>query len=131
MMLDKSFLPKYETYNNDNLELEYEKYCNDKSDPDYMFWRIFFEAEVVFLKQGTSNAIYKLKDAECIISVRNAGHVRMTNFPYPDYFPIIAMVYDRRLWGKKRCLEIIEGEIPKRFITLDTVHRYKQERSIW
>ena len=34
-MLDKIFLPKYETYNNDNLELEYEKYCNDKSDPDY------------------------------------------------------------------------------------------------
>ena len=130
-MLDKIFLPKYETYNNDNLEFEYEKYCNDKSDPDYMFWRIFFEAEVVFLKQGMSNAIYKLKDAECIISVRNAGHVRMTNSPYPHYIPIIAMVFDRRLWGKKRIVEIIEGEIPKSFITLDTVHRYKSERKMW
>ena len=68
---------------------------------------------------------------DCIISVKNAGHVRMANFPYPFYIPIIAMVFDRRLWGKKRIVEIIEGEIPKSFINLETIDRYKLERRRW
>ena len=131
-MIIKNFQQSYDSYDNDKLEYEYEKWCNDKSDPDYMFWRIFFEAEVEFLKQGMSNAMYKLKDAECIISVRNAGHVRMTNSHLlGTIFPIIAMVYDRRLWGKKRIVEIIEGEIPKSFINLETIDRYKLERRRW
>ena len=131
-MLEKNrFIPSYETYDNKKLEYEYEKYCNDKSDPDYMFWRIFFEGEVELSKQEMPSAIYKMKDADCIISVKNAGHVRMANFPYPFYIPIIAMVFDRRLWGKKRIVEIIEGEIPKSFINLETIDRYKLERRRW
>ena len=126
-----SFIPSFDTYDNEKLEQEYDNYCINKSNPDIVFWRLFFEGEVILTHQEMSSAIYKVENADCIISVKNAGHVRMANFPYPPSMPIIAMIFDRRLWGKKRIVNIIEGELPNTFITFDVIDRYKLEKRRW
>ena len=126
-----SFTPSFASYDNKKLEQEYENYCINKSNPDIVFWRLFFEGKVILTHQEMSAAIYKVENTDCIISVKNAGHVRKANFPYPPSIPIIAMVFDRRLWGKKRIVNIIEGELPNTFITFDVIDKYKIEKRIW
>ena len=58
-------------------------------------------------------------------------HLRLTDFPYPEYYDILAPVIDNRLWGKKKIVKILSGKIPKKYIFIDTIHYYLMYRKIY
>jgi len=117
---------KYKFYDETKLQEEDKKYSGDKN------IRIFFEGPVKMVSQELNGAIYELKKApDCIIKVPNMTHLRLTEFPYPEYYDILAPVIDRRFWGEKKIVHIISGLIPKEYIRLDVIQYYIIQRKTY
>ena len=115
---------KYELYDEKNLREEFEEHCNS-----YSHKRIFFEGPVKLINQKTFGAVYKLSnEPDCIIKVPNMSHIRLTDFPYPEVFNILAPVIDNRTWGKnKKIVKIINGLIPSSYIFLNDISYYLEK----
>jgi len=123
-MLGFEFNPKYDLYDENCLQEEYDEHCSHDNQV-----RIFFQGPVLHVDQKTTGAIYVLEEEEsCRIKVANMTHVRLTDFPYPDTFDIIAPVIDRRLWGQKKVVRILDGLIPSSYLHLNAINYYLELR---
>jgi len=126
-MTSSFFFPhKYNRYNESRLDEEHEEHCShDKTS------RIFFEGSIKMLKQEWNGAIYVLKDDDCIIKVPNMTHLRLTGFPYPEYFEILAPVFDITLFGKRKIIQIKSGWVPKTYISLNLIDYYLEMKRMY
>ena len=86
---------------------------------------------VRIVDQKTTGSIYVLEEEQsCRIKVASMTHLRLTDFPSPEKFDILAPVIDRRLWGQKKVVRILDGLIPSSYLHLNVINYYLEFRRI-
>ena len=124
---DSFSLDDYTEFTEGLLQKIYDKTCAHD-----IYLRIFFEGPVKLIQQAVNGATYELEHSpDVIIKVPNMTHLRLAEYPYPEYFNILAPVIDRRLWGQKKIVKIKFGKIPRDYLTIDSVEYYLLQKRIY